>query len=442
MKLTKLLFLIIFFYFIFIVSLNGQPVVTNIPVGNGPCALLFNWSSNKLYCANYWSNDITVINGINNQILRTIPVGIGPCRFFFALNDAKIYCANLGSDDITIINSITDSIITNIQVGAGPCVFTYNSTNNKIYLANCGNNEITIIDETNDSIIRTLVVGNYPCALTFNQSTNKIYCANKHSNTVTVINGATDSIIATISVGNGPCAFVCYNNIICTANKYSNNLSIIDGQIDSVITTIQVGNSPSALTYEGLGYILCAHMALDSIYVINSQNYQIVGRIRSGTASNSFTEGGICCTNSGSDDITIIVPHYYWWRWYWFNFGVGRHPVAAVYGNYGKLYVANFWSDSISAIFFPPGIEEQLTPSASLHLFEIYPNPAKSYFAIRLPQSADRSQIKIFDVSGKIVKEVRSEEQETRISLDGIKNGVYFVRVGNEMATKKLVITK
>jgi hypothetical protein len=188
-------------------------------------------------------------------------------------------------------------------------------------------------------------------------------------------------------------------------------------------------------------------MALDTVFVISSQNYQIARKIRSGTASNAFSEGGIHCINSGSNDITIIVTHYYPWLWHWYNVSVGRYPVAAVDGSHSKFYVANFWSDSVSSIYFPPGIEEYSSLSTSLHMFEIYPNPARNYFTIRLPQSTDRSQIKIFDVTGKVVKEILplhcvqgQNDNTVRVSLDGVKNGVYFVKVGT--INKKIIVTK
>jgi photosystem II stability/assembly factor-like uncharacterized protein len=86
--------------------------------------------------------------------------------------------------------------------------------------------------------------------------------------------------------------------------------------------------------------------------------------------------------------------------------------------------------------------EERSTLNATGTMLEVYPNPAKTFFTVRSPQSADRIQIKIFDVSGKIVKEVTLKRQEVRISLDGVKNGVYFVKVGDEMVKEKLVVTK
>ena len=99
-------------------------------------------------------------------------------------------------------------------------------------------------------------------------------------------------------------------------------------------------------------------------------------------------------------------------------------------------------------------------PLAMTKGFEVYPNPARTHFTIRLqqdevclrrdkvrlPQSADRPEIKIFDVTGKPIKEIASatprNDNIIRVSLDGIKHGVYFVKVGNEVVKEKLVVTK
>jgi uncharacterized delta-60 repeat protein len=91
------------------------------------------------------------------------------------------------------------------------------------------------------------------------------------------------------------------------------------------------------------------------------------------------------------------------------------------------------------------GIEEIeiATPSAR-NDFVVYPNPAKTYFTVRLLQSNDH--IKIFNISGKVVMEIAApmarNDNSVRVSLDGFKNGVYFVKVGNEMLKEKLVVTK
>jgi hypothetical protein len=92
------------------------------------------------------------------------------------------------------------------------------------------------------------------------------------------------------------------------------------------------------------------------------------------------------------------------------------------------------------------GTEDNHLPT-STHRFSlnVFPNPAKNYFTVRLPQSADHLQIKIFDVSGKVVREILNQLQNDntlRVSLDGIKNGIYFVKIDNNPQVTKIIVTK
>jgi hypothetical protein len=87
-------------------------------------------------------------------------------------------------------------------------------------------------------------------------------------------------------------------------------------------------------------------------------------------------------------------------------------------------------------------------PFVMANCAELYPSPVKSYLTIRSLPTADRSAIKIFDISGKLIKEIASpaseshnnQEREIRISLKGINPGIYFLQLGKE--TKKLLVVK
>ena len=97
------------------------------------------------------------------------------------------------------------------------------------------------------------------------------------------------------------------------------------------------------------------------------------------------------------------------------------------------------------------GIEEkeQSTLKVSHSTLEIYPNPAKSVIRVRCPLSGkEPANLKIFDVSGKLIGEVstsksaKEHNEEIRISLKGIKPGIYFCQLKGEKykAIRKLVI--
>jgi leucine-zipper-like transcriptional regulator 1 len=90
------------------------------------------------------------------------------------------------------------------------------------------------------------------------------------------------------------------------------------------------------------------------------------------------------------------------------------------------------------------GIEERQPHDAEPLMPEIYPNPAKSVMRVLCPLTA--KTIKIFDVSGKLIKSVdkvtsaQGHKQELRISLKGINPGIYFLRIGTE--TKKFLVVR
>ena len=60
---------------------SAQWIETTIVVGSNPRALVYNPINNKVYCANEYSNDVTVIDGATDAVIKTIAVGDGPRAF-------------------------------------------------------------------------------------------------------------------------------------------------------------------------------------------------------------------------------------------------------------------------------------------------------------------------------------------------------------------------
>ena len=148
----------------------------------------------------------------------------------------------------------------------------------------------------------------------------------------------------------------------------------------------------------------------------------------------------VYCANERSDNVTVIdgatnqvittiqvedEPHTFAWN-----------------SIENRTYVANYWSSSISVIRdVMSGIEEYFLPDVKPLTSEIYPNPAKSFFVIR--SSLPVKEIEIFDVSGKLIKEINfSSAKEPKISLKGIKSGVYLLKIKteNKEFIRKLII--
>jgi hypothetical protein len=125
---------------------------------------------------------------------------------------------------------------------------------------------------------------------------------------------------------------------------------------------------------------------------------------------------------------------------------ITRHSPGAVVHDQ-KIWVMGGYTGSYrNDVWYSTGLngveEESSTLDASRNTLKVFPNPVSSFFIIRTPLNSQSSILRIFDVTGNIVKSEELKGKNNRISLDGIKNGVYFVKVGDEMEMRKLVILK
>jgi len=214
-------------------------------------------------------------------------------------------------------------------------------------------------------------------------------------------------------VGDGPYALVwnSTNNTVLCANSDNTDVTVIDGATNQVITTVPVGGGPNTLIWNSTNNkVYCANGNSDNVTIINGANNQVVTTI-----------------------------------------AVGNMPFAFAWNSIqNRTYAANFFDSTVSVIMDVTGIEESSMLDAISVTPEIYPNPAKGVLRVRGPLS--EKAIKIFDVSGKMVKEIeilRSTQNdkgrmdqndgasEAKISLKGINPGIYFLQFGEMSVTKK-----
>ncbi len=90
------------------------------------------------------------------------------------------------------------------------------------------------------------------------------------------------------------------------------------------------------------------------------------------------------------------------------------------------------------------GINEY--PNLNISDINVYPNPAYQYINVDIKQSNYKSvYFELFDCFGRKVKKQRLSKSTQKISLKGIKNGMYFYRVRNKskvLAKGKLLVIK
>ena len=64
-----------------VIAIGGETNdrVVRIPAGRDIHDLVRNSTNNRVYCANWLSDDVTIIDGQTNSVITTIEVGDRPC---------------------------------------------------------------------------------------------------------------------------------------------------------------------------------------------------------------------------------------------------------------------------------------------------------------------------------------------------------------------------
>jgi hypothetical protein len=112
---------------------------------------------------------------------------------------------------------------------------------------------------------------------------------------------------------------------------------------------------------------------------------------------------------------------------------------------YWNLDITNStWTEETSKAYFIRAVVEYTTTGIieelEGELIQVYPNPAKDVLTIEA--SADLQKASFYNISGKLVRSVDVQAGKTRLNLNGMDKGVYFLTIENENSaiTKKVII--
>jgi YVTN family beta-propeller protein len=331
-------------------------IINTISAGIQPTGIVINQESNRIFVTNYGSNTVSVIDGSSGVLLKTLTVGIQPSGIAFNSSTNTVYVANSWSNDVSVIDGETNNIITTINVGSAPVAIAVNPVTNRIYTANSGSDNVTVIDGTTNTVTSTLEAGSGPAGIAVNSVTNIIYIAVSNSNSLTIIDGATETLVTAVNIGTGPSGVAVNTaaNTVYTCNSGSNNVSVINGASNEVITTIAVGNNPQGVAVNDTdNRVYVTNHDSNNISIINSGNNQVTATVEeiirfgpNGIAVNTMTKL-VYVTNFSNNTITVIDENNKIVR----TFDSVDSPVGIAVNHITNLiYVANRSSNTVSVM--------------------------------------------------------------------------------------------
>ncbi|OQA02849.1 MAG: hypothetical protein BWY67_02512 [Bacteroidetes bacterium ADurb.Bin397] len=115
------------------------------------------------------------------------------------------------------------------------------------------------------------------------------------------------------------------------------------------------------------------------------------------------------------------------------NVGATISNNAAIYFDFNAPIITNTTTNLVVA---PTGISDEITSN-----YQLIPNPAHAYFQI-ISENQSKKQVSIFDISGKLVLEIKDYKSGEKIDTSNLDAGMYLVKVQNDhyIHTSKLIL--
>jgi len=251
-------------------AVNGSVVVGEIPWG-----VAFDDANGYLYVANTNSNNVSVVDGVNDTLVDTLPVGFDPIAV--AADDANgyIYVANWNNLDgnVTVINGSTDKVVGSVPAGSDPDAVAYDNASGDVFVSNFLSDNVTVFNGATGSAVGSVSVGSWPRALAVDDENGEVYVANYDSNNVSVIDGANDTLVESIANVSAPYAmtFDNSNGYVYVTDYGSSNVSVINGETNTLVGSFPVGSSPAGIAYDNAnGYLYVANYDSGNVTVNTS----------------------------------------------------------------------------------------------------------------------------------------------------------------------------
>ena len=178
----------------------AKNVIATVPAGAEPRAVAVNAATNRIYVANEFSNDVTILDGATNV---TNTVKVGPRPQYIAVSQAtnRIFVSNAGDATLSVIDGATLAVRTLSIGGAGP--IAVNERRNKIYVVRMGTaDEVTVVDGVSLTWYTAATDSYAPVDLALDEAGDKLYVANYATGDVRVVDlTSTSDFPPTTSIG-------------------------------------------------------------------------------------------------------------------------------------------------------------------------------------------------------------------------------------------------
>jgi YVTN family beta-propeller protein len=237
-------------------SLTGQVMNNNIPLGAGPIEMAFDGTN--IWVTNYTSSTITIVSPAG-KILNTIGLGPKALPEGILFDGTYMWVANngVGVNTVSKFRASSMSLVASYPVGASPDGFAFDGT--YIWVTNSLSNTVMKLNRATGAVLRTYPTGEFPLSMVFDG--NNVWIGNGADEgaslpplaaaSITELRAYGGAPLGTFPAGNAVRGLSFDGSAIWACNSLGNSVTII-GTSGQPMGTYPTGKMPRGIAYDGL----------------------------------------------------------------------------------------------------------------------------------------------------------------------------------------------
>jgi len=93
-------------------------------------------------------SSVYVVDGVNDSVVATLNVGRGPTAMFWHTDTRRVFCANNFSDDVSVVSDDGSHVETTLGVGDAPVVLAYSPVRARLYVGHLNSGRVYVIRDS------------------------------------------------------------------------------------------------------------------------------------------------------------------------------------------------------------------------------------------------------------------------------------------------------
>lgn len=182
-----------------------RQVVGVIATGRGPRGIALDRRSRKAYVTLAEDDTIEVVDGDAWEVVNHLRLQTGdhPQEPALSRDGSVLFTANSGSDSVSVVDTASLIEVNRIPVGQGPNSILMDREGKRAYVFSARSSTISVIDVVSQALAATITTQPGPLRGQFNRNGDRLYVIHEYSPYMTMFNPSSPSVQRKIFVGTG-----------------------------------------------------------------------------------------------------------------------------------------------------------------------------------------------------------------------------------------------